>query len=282
MKDISEQENIFTSQLPIIVRHFHTITSKEAPFMQTQMLHKHNFFELHFILQGEISYLINAKNTDIKQGSSVLIAPNTEHKIEYFSNDMIKCSVAFSVDSAELLHSELCKKSGQSLPITKLSDDIIRACRLEAERNTEYSATVIKCLLFSVICSMADLRERRGKNPGSGAVDTRLLKAKQFISDNQHVFLGCEEIAVYCHLSAKQLNRIFLKFEGISLLKYIHTEKIRSAKELLAQPSISLKDVSDSLGFSSVYYFTGFFTKHTGLTPKAYRNGLSTKNASEH
>ena len=34
-------------------------------------------------------------------------------------------------------------------------------------------------------------------------------------------------------------------------------------------------DIADALGFSSQFYFTNFFKKHTGMTPSEYRKVYS-------
>ena len=87
----------------------------------------------------------------------------------------------------------------------------------------------------------------------------------------QQTFLCCEDVAGYCYLSVKQLNRIFLKYERITLLTYIHREKLRAAETMLKEGERSVQEISEILGFSSVYYFSAFFTKHIGLTPRQYR-----------
>ena len=98
-----------------------------------------------------------------------------------------------------------------------------------------------------------------------------------FIADNPDRFFTCEEIASYCYLSVKQLNRLFLKYERTSLLSYIHNKKINDAKMLLQKGDLNSVDVSEKLGFSSVYYFNRFFSKHTGKTPGEYRKDNSTE-----
>ena len=115
---------------------------------------------------------------------------------------------------------------------------------------------------------------KRRKSETEAQVDIRLLRAKQFIADNAHVFLGCEDVANYCYISTKQLSRIFLKYEDVTLLQYIHKEKIREAEGMLKVRENSMQEISEALGFSSVYYFHAFFTKYTGVTPGQYRREI--------
>ena len=48
-------------------------------------------------------------------------------------------------------------------------------------------------------------------------------------------------------------------------------EKISQMKKSLLEGNLSMKEISDGLGFSSVYYFCKFFTSHAGVSPGVYR-----------
>jgi len=129
--------------------------------------------------------------------------------------------------------------------------------------------------VVEILYMLSGIREKKRSFSEDNKTDIRLLKAKQFIADNMHSFLGCEDVAGYCYISVKQLNRIFLKYENTTLLAYIHAEKIRFAEAYLKEDRLSLKEISDRLGFSSVYYFSAFFTRHTGVAPGEYRKKIS-------
>lgn len=47
------------------------------------------------------------------------------------------------------------------------------------------------------------------------------------------------------------------------------------AKRLLKYESQSVKEIAFRLGFNDPFYFSNFFKKHTGLSPKAYRESIS-------
>lgn len=47
------------------------------------------------------------------------------------------------------------------------------------------------------------------------------------------------------------------------------------AKRLLTYESLSVKEIAFRLGFSDPFYFSNFFKKHTGRSPKAWREALA-------
>lgn len=257
---------------------FHAIDKSDATFFQSRKMHRHKFFELHFILDGNITYGTQNGKVALKSGEYVLFAPEQSHVIENYSTEMIKCSAAFTVGKEEELYDALIRKCGNAYKISELTEQGIRFVSGISEKQTPYYGLIVKNRLFEIIHDIAgDINRKKNKDTAVGFIDgcdIRIFKAKQFIKDNPHVFLACEDMAAYCDLSVKQLNRLFLKYEKISLLAYIHKEKIAMSKQLLAESDATIREISDDLGFSSVYYFSRFFIKHVNLTPGKYRDAL--------
>lgn len=78
------------------------------------------------------------------------------------------------------------------------------------------------------------------------------------------------ELAELCGLSVRQLTREFRATRGCSLGQYIRSQRIASAKELLAAGR-SAKSISRDLGFRTPSNFTYAFRRSTGLTPSEFR-----------
>ena len=46
------------------------------------------------------------------------------------------------------------------------------------------------------------------------------------------------------------------------------------AKRLLTYEKLSVKAVAFELGFNDPFYFSNFFKKHSGISPKAYKDAV--------
>lgn len=68
------------------------------------------------------------------------------------------------------------------------------------------------------------------------------------------------------------LSSLFSEIEGITIEKFIISQKIEFAKELLIYDELSLNEISYKLGYSSVQYLSGQFKKITGMTPTKFKN----------
>lgn len=68
------------------------------------------------------------------------------------------------------------------------------------------------------------------------------------------------------------LSKLFSEVEGLTIEHYIIKQKIERAKELLVYDELSLSEIADMLGYSSVAHLSAQFKKITGLTPTFYKN----------
>lgn len=63
--------------------------------------------------------------------------------------------------------------------------------------------------------------------------------------------------------------RTFKKLFGLKFNEYLNIHRIKVAKELLKEESVSL--AATKSGFSSISYFSVVFKKITGMTPMQYK-----------
>lgn len=80
-----------------------------------------------------------------------------------------------------------------------------------------------------------------------------------------------EYIASKLNKEYNYLSRLFSEVEGTTIEKYIINQKIERVKELLVYNELTLSEIADSLGYSSVAYLSGQFRKVTGLTPSYFK-----------
>lgn len=74
------------------------------------------------------------------------------------------------------------------------------------------------------------------------------------------------------HYEYHYLSSLFSDVEGIAIEKYFIKQKIERAKELLVYDELTVSQIANSLGYSSVAHFSNQFKQVTGLTPSHYKN----------
>lgn len=111
-------------------------------------------------------------------------------------------------------------------------------------------------------------------NPGKSAIITQIKSAiidqihysKEPLKVNFSVFLS-EKL----HQEYSSLSRLFSSVEGITIEKYVTSQKIEKVKELLFYDELSLSQIAHQLDYSSVAHISAQFKKETGMTPSAFK-----------
>ena len=76
------------------------------------------------------------------------------------------------------------------------------------------------------------------------------------------------------------LSNLFSEVEGITIEKFMINQKIEKVKELLVYDELSLSEIADKLGYSSVAHLSSQFKKVTGLTPSHFKRVREVKRKS--
>ena len=67
------------------------------------------------------------------------------------------------------------------------------------------------------------------------------------------------------------LSNLFSSIEGTTIEQYVIQQKIERVKELLVYDELTLSEIADQLGYSSVQHLSNQFKKVTGLTPSHFK-----------
>ena len=95
--------------------------------------------------------------------------------------------------------------------------------------------------------------------------------AADFIREHLRQPLGVPEIARHVGLSTRQIQRLFFRTFGITILKFIIQSRIHAAIHELIHTQRPLAEIASLFGFGDQSAFTNTFRKATGMTPRKYR-----------
>ena len=101
-------------------------------------------------------------------------------------------------------------------------------------------------------------------------VDT-IQQIKEYIQRNIEKELSRQEIADAVFMSKDYVSHIFKKSEGINLIDYINSEKMKRARMLLETTTIPVNLVALKVGMPNYAYFSKLFKKSTGMSATEYR-----------
>ncbi len=235
--------------------------------------HRHSYFEAHFVFEGFMKYSDISGEYTVKEGDGIIFSPYSEHTVCEFSNDLVKMSIAFIPEKDSVFFANILEKPSVFMRFGEEKGHIFDDIFKEADNKSELSAYIIRNKVFDILSYVLSVHGTAGLKRRSDAEknDTRIAFVKRYIADNKNTLLTCRDIADQCHFNTKYLGRIFKEQTGMTLLEYIHAEKIRQAQEYLANGELSLSEISAALGFANEYYFNSFFKRESGMTPGLYK-----------
>ena len=232
--------------------------------------HSHPFYELHFVLSGEVCYECEGEMVTIRGGEALLLPPYASHRFCKKDGPFYMAYLAFSLkqDAVSILQ----------LPATKslfsFHTDVKQALKsistLEKTDDIFTPVFIGNCILEILHSACISLQMQLPPMP-QPEEDPRLLDAKQFIEQKKNCRITCEDVAKECGISRKQLSRIFKKHMGKTLNEYLLEVQLTYAEKLVLEGKYSIKEIGFMLGFDNVSGFGIYFKRYFGLPPKLYR-----------
>lgn len=253
--------------------HFKYIEPLQDSFSITPRPHHHTSAELHLVIQGAQQYRIGETTYDVPAGYYILIPPGVAHQYIGSAPNTSKYSVTFTADKQSVSSlGGFLQKNTLCRALPENAGSAIAGIDVEARLQKEYSSVVIETKILQFLLYLArDAGFQEEQRQPIQEEDSRLSMAKQYILDNIDRPLTCPEVAAYCHLSQKQLTRLFTRFLESSIGSYIRSQKIARIEQFLTDTNLSLKQISEEMRFTNEYHFNSFFSKYAGMTPGAYR-----------
>lgn len=100
---------------------------------------------------------------------------------------------------------------------------------------------------------------------------TRGTSIKHFIHSNAHRQITVKDLAKHLHLSPSRASHAVREYTGMTFSDLLLKERMLRAKALLLQSEQSLVEISEKLGFKTVFYFSRVFKKFYGNPPGKFR-----------
>lgn len=73
------------------------------------------------------------------------------------------------------------------------------------------------------------------------------------------------------HKEYSGLASLFMEVEGITIEQYFLLQRMERVKELIKYDELTISEIADRTGFSSVAHLSAQFKKFTGMTPTAFK-----------
>jgi AraC family transcriptional regulator of arabinose operon len=107
--------------------------------------------------------------------------------------------------------------------------------------------------------------------PATRQPDPRIARALELLTRGYREPFSGPQLARTVGLSYSRFRHLFHEQVGESARNFQERQRLRHARERLALSRQTIAEIADEVGFNNPFYFTLRFKKHTGESPRAFR-----------
>jgi AraC-like DNA-binding protein len=244
--------------------------------------HLHSTFEIHIVKSGDSKVLLDDKTLFVKTGDCFITPPGVNHE-QYNGRQKSYSEYSINVD-LEMLNNE---KSDEQLLFNTLSNQKVEIIENGTqlislfedsliESGNKYSGytSIIQSNLVTILVMLSrELNNNKLSNSYVKKDKSKELfnKIHSYIKANVLSSISVSDVANHVYLSEKQVSRIVQKNIGTNIKSLIDIKRNEKACEIIRNSSMSMKEISEYLNFSSPFVFSKFFRRMNSKTPLYYR-----------
>lgn len=260
---------------------FYVFNSSYVPTqLQQQNPFRNDFYSLIFVFEGEMNITIDFKHYHLQSQCVGFISPNQVIEVDD-KNVQLAFGILFKKDFL-LYPMDWLKKLPlfhrfHSTPSLKLSSidqtlfsNYIRQIIDEYESNNAYKYDIIKANLVLVLTHLARIyaKSKLENDPKHSKV---ILEFETLIEQHYTSIKLVKEYADMLYMTPQNLNRICKNITGLSASELINKKILLEIKRYLIYTDNRIEEIAYMFNFYDSSYFTKYFKKATGRTPKQYR-----------
>ena len=236
--------------------------------------HTHNHVELFYIVGGNGQFLIEDQLYPVNTNHLVIINPNVTHT-EVGLNAQPLEYIVLGIEGVELSinnnsNGQFCILDHfESMDITSCLRNILREMELKQPGFEDICQAFMEILIIRLMRSTGlSVPETPQNNVGNHQCAT----VRRYIDQHFKESLTLDQLAEEAHMNKFHLSHAFKREYGISPINYMISRRLEESKYLLAETDLSMSQIAQLLGFSSLSYFSQVFHRTQEITPMEYRH----------
>ncbi len=263
---------------------------------RVSLLHRHNFFELMFVLSGTVEQYIENGCFQYSKGTVCLMNCNTEHA-ETSNYDFVSIYLCLS---RQFLRRHLPDNIDAHSPLGLFFEDNLRdeldfkkdyilftPKRKEEADHFEYLLNTImqekvlalpgaESIITGLILRLLDRLQTPAAytleyNKLDSSVESYLFSKVTQIMEHKTGALTREDLVQALNYNGDYINRIVKKYSGMSIVHYNRAIRLKRAERLLVESEMPITNIISLLGYENRTHFYRLFAEKYGVTPLEYR-----------
>lgn len=255
--------------------------------------HKHDFIEFNYVLQGNITQIINNQKVVLKKGDLIFLGQDIEHEIKASKREDIMLNFIIQpkffdyifkfINNDIKLYSffinSIIKEKSSKAFVFKVSNNpeiqnnLIEIIKLWNEKENIKTIDESKIKLLLALCIL-NLSEITPKIITKNSYEEQIISSVFEYIENNFKTASLNDISKILNLKNYNLSKLIKKECNLLFKDLVQEMKLKKFCELLTVNDLSIQDLADRVGFHNSSYFYKIFKKKYNITPKEYREQL--------
>ena len=244
--------------------------------------HRHsNLLQLLYIESGVTRAQLDDQHLGIESPALLVIPPLTIHGFEFspetqghvltLASPLLQSIVTNLGDQApRLLTANAIEIAGVG---KQRLDDLMTTIADEYRLQQDYRDAMLQMLTSQLLVWVVRQIKAESASLDKGVDKSQqyVLRFQQLIEQHYRKHQPLDFYAEQMQISTPHLNSTCRKVVGMSALTLVHERLLLEAKRNLVYSVLTVREISDSLGFSEPAYFTRFFKRLQKISPQQFR-----------
>lgn len=256
---------------------------KRDSYLKDVELHHHDFFELYFLMSGDVTYIIESKIYHVMPGDILLISPKELHQLVIRPEMSSYERYVLWVDPQALQRlggdAELSRCFDTAMGSNLISlhgedrsrvQSLMEAMHRESHQGGFGSEKLMESLLVQLLVTVNRLALRQDTKPRdmphSNVAVSRVI---DYVNLHYGEALSLDMLAEKFFVSKYHLSHEFNRQVGTSIYRYIQKKRLLIARQLMAQGKRP-NEVYSACGFGDYAGFYRAFKAEYGTGPREY------------
>lgn len=268
------------------------IQHKRDTVLQNVELHHHDFYEIYYLVSGDVTYVIEGKLCRIMPGDLLLVSPRELHQViirsdlAVYERYVLWVEGSFvrqlSAPGADLEtglnpllpgHTNILRLSPEQRIVVR---NLMETIFAESESESFGGELMGKSLVTQLLVQINRLAQHRSDEEYFVYSNPLVSELVEYVNRHYREKLSLQELADRFFVSKYHLSHEFQKHMGIGIYRYIQKKRLQIARALISRGEAP-SNIPGLCGFGDYPGFYRAFTAEYGLAPKAFAESLRQK-----
>lgn len=266
------------------------------PYCSITIYHLKYHKAIHYCYHHPAMLAISYSSPSIAEAISPVANDSSEQLLGYFLPDgeheytipggasLDSIGITFLPDFYEKRLSHIYERDFSDLPqIASILDGTVEipAVSLAFRQIASFTPTVgtselyYEAKILEIIAGLIEWHTLGSKDAGAKSIADSDIEAMHrlvhYLQQHYCDHVDVQSLAKMCLMSKSKLSSLFRSIYGASIIEYVQSLRIQHAKELLANSTYRIGEISSMVGYEQQSSFSGVFKEKTGVTPNDFR-----------